>query len=112
MKNVAALEEKLATTKELDEADASKKEAEDVVVAGERKLNLARRLTGALGSENERWVDNVVALQNNEKLPTGDVLLIGIGIYILHQTFHQSLQGTSHEEGLQTLPPEGVWQKC
>jgi hypothetical protein len=51
-------------------------------------------------------------LQNNEKLPTGDVLLIGISIYISDQTFHQSLQGTSHEEGLQTLPPEGVWQKC
>jgi dynein heavy chain len=76
MKNVAALEEKLATlTKELEEADASKKEAEDAVAAGERKLNLAQRLTGALGSENERWAENVVALRNNEKLLTGDVLL-------------------------------------
>lgn len=76
MKNVAALEEKLATlTQELREADISKKNAEDAVAAGERKLNLAQRLMGALGSENERWADNVIALRKTEKLLMGDVLL-------------------------------------
>lgn len=67
MENVAALEEKLATlTKELEEADASKQEAMDAVAAGERKLNLAQRLTGALSSENERWAENIVILRKNE----------------------------------------------
>ena len=76
MKNVATLEQKLATlTKELEEADASKKEAENAVVAGERKLNLAQRLIGALSSENQRWAENIVALRKNETFLTGDVLL-------------------------------------
>ena len=76
MKNVTALEEKLAAiTKELEEAATSKKEAEDAVAGGERKLNLAQRLTGALCSENERWAENIVTLRENEKLLTGDVLI-------------------------------------
>lgn len=76
MANVAALEDKLSRlTNELNEANASKKDAMDAVVTGERKLNLAQRLTTALSSENERWAENVVALRKNEKLLTGDVLL-------------------------------------
>lgn len=76
MENVAALEEKLSRlTNDLNEATASKQEAMDAVAAGERKLNLAQRLTTALSSENERWAENVVTLKKNEKLLTGDVLL-------------------------------------
>ena len=76
MKHVSALEEKLAKlSKEFDEANASKKEAMDAVEKGERKLNLAQRLTNALSSENERWSDNVHILRNDAKLLTGDVLV-------------------------------------
>jgi len=76
MANVAALEEKLSRlTTELNEANSSKKEAMDAVAAGERKLNLAQRLTTALSSENQRWAENVITLRKNEKLLTGDVLL-------------------------------------
>lgn len=76
MENVASLEEKLAKlTKELNEANASKQEAEDAVSGGEKKLNLAKRLTTALASENERWAENVQGLRQQEKLLTGDVLL-------------------------------------
>lgn len=76
MENVAALEEKLSKlTTDLGEANASKKEAMDAVAGGERKLDLAQRLTNALSSENERWAENVITLRKNEKLLTGDVLL-------------------------------------
>ena len=73
---VAELEEKLAKlTKELNEANTSKQEVMDAVEKGERKLNLAQRLTNALGSENERWGDNVQHLRNDEKLLIGDALI-------------------------------------
>ena len=76
MKNVAALEQKLAKlTEELDEANSSKKEAMDAVEKGEKKLNLAQRLTTALSSENERWGDNVLILRQDKKLLVGDVLV-------------------------------------
>ena len=74
--HVGELKSKLARlTADLEEANASKKEAMDAVDRGERKLNLAQRLTNALSSENERWDENVKALRKNSKLLTGDVLL-------------------------------------
>ena len=76
MKHVATLEEKLAKlTKELKEANASKKEAMDAVEKGDRKLNLAQRLTNALSSENERWGDNVQSLRDDAELLIGDALI-------------------------------------
>jgi dynein heavy chain len=74
--HVAELRSKLATlTADLEEANASKQEAMDAVDRGERKLNLAQRLTTALSSENERWGENVETFRKNSKLLTGDVLL-------------------------------------
>ena len=76
MENVAELQEKLAKlTKNLGEANVSKQEAMDSVARGERKLNLAQRLTNALSSENQRWGENVLVLREGAKLLTGDVLL-------------------------------------
>ncbi len=76
MKHVADLEEKLAKlTTDLNKANASKKEAMDAVDKGERKLNLAQRLTTALSSENERWGENVQVLRKDEELLVGDVLV-------------------------------------
>lgn len=75
MQHVANLEEKLAKlTNELNEANASKQEAMDAVEKGERKLNLAQRLTTALSSENERWGENVLVLRRDAELLVGDVL--------------------------------------
>lgn len=42
---------------------------------GQRKLDLAQRLTGALSSENDRWAENVIQLRADMELLTGDVLL-------------------------------------
>ena len=76
MQYVAELEQKLAKlTKELNEANISKKVAMNAVEKGERKLNLAQRLTNALSSENERWGDNVQNLRDDEKLLIGDALI-------------------------------------
>jgi len=76
MAHVANLEEKLAKLNhELQEANKNKQEAMDAVKKGERKLNLAQRLTNALSSENERWAENILNLRNNSKLLTGDVLM-------------------------------------
>jgi len=74
--HVDELKEKLAKlTHDFEVANASKQEAMDAVDQGERKLNLAQRLTTALSSENERWGENVQTLRRDAKLLTGDVLL-------------------------------------
>lgn len=76
MKHVTELEEKLAKlTAEFNEANASKQEAMDAVDKGEKKLNLAQRLTNALSSENDRWGENVKVLKDEEKLLVGDALI-------------------------------------
>eukprot|EP00968_Pinguiococcus_pyrenoidosus_P000337 scaffold23_cov268-Pinguiococcus_pyrenoidosus.AAC.7 len=74
--NVAELEAKLAKlTIELDAATKDKQEAIDSVARGERKLNLANRLTTALASENVRWGENIQVLRSDKELLMGDVLL-------------------------------------
>lgn len=51
------------------------RQALDSVSKGQRKLDLAQRLTGALSSENDRWAENVIQLRADMELLTGDVLL-------------------------------------
>ena len=76
MAKVADLESKLAKlTDEFDAANAEKQEAMDAVERGQRKLDLAQRLTGALASENVRWAENIVTMEADKELLTGDVLL-------------------------------------
>eukprot|EP00903_Cladosiphon_okamuranus_P015249 g14093.t1 len=73
---VAELEAKLAKlTAEFNAANSDKQEALDSVSKGQRKLDLAQRLTGALSSENDRWAENVIQLRADMELLTGDVLL-------------------------------------
>merc|ERR1711871_1315183 len=67
--NLARLEAELA------EANATKQAAADAVAKGTAKLDLAQRLVNALASENVRWAENVVKLQQDEELLVGDVLL-------------------------------------
>ena len=55
----------------VDEKNRAIKEAERCA----RRLNLAQRLIKALGSENERWGQSIVQLDNQLKLIVGDVLM-------------------------------------
>jgi len=76
MEQVAMLESKLAKlTAELDAANAEKQDAMDSVERGQKKLDLAQRLTNALASENVRWAENIVTMEGEKELLTGDVLL-------------------------------------
>jgi dynein heavy chain, axonemal len=58
-----------------DEANRKKQAAIDEVELGQRRLDLAQRLTGALGSEKVRWAENVVELKARAEFLIGDVLL-------------------------------------
>lgn len=64
----------------------SLRQALDSVSKGQRKLDLAQRLTGALSSENDRWAENVVDLRADMELLTGDVLLAASFIRCKHST--------------------------
>eukprot|EP00946_MAST-07B_sp_MAST-7B-sp1_P001405 g1405.t1 len=73
---VAALQAKLqGLTEQFDAATKSKEEAIETVRAGKERLDLAQRLTAALGSEGVRWTANIKLLQRNFDLLVGDVLL-------------------------------------
>jgi len=56
---------------EMAEKEAALNEAERC----RTRLDLAQRLVAALGSENERWANAIVNINNEEKLVTGDVLI-------------------------------------
>lgn len=76
MDQVAELESKLAKlTAELNAANTEKQEALDTVERGQKKLDLAQRLTNALAAENVRWGENIVTMEADKELLTGDVLL-------------------------------------
>jgi len=76
LQKVAELQEKLDKLNiEFDQANAEKNDALEQVARGEKKLNLAQRLTGALSSENERWGINIQTFKAEKELLTGDVLL-------------------------------------
>jgi dynein heavy chain len=62
-------------TEEYNKADADKKEAVDTAERGKLKLELAQRLTVALGSEEVRWAAGIESLQADGELLIGDVLL-------------------------------------
>lgn len=76
MEQVAELESKLAVlTSELNAANAEKQEALDTVEKGQKKLDLAQRLTNALASENVRWAESIILMEADREILTGDVLL-------------------------------------
>ena len=54
---------------------ATKQKAMDEAAACEKKLNLARRLVGALGAEQERWSQSIIDLGDYLQIVIGDVLL-------------------------------------
>ena len=76
MELVADLEDKLAKlTTDLSAANAEKQMALEIVEKGQKKLDLAQRLTNALASENVRWAENIVTMEADKQLLVGDVLL-------------------------------------
>ncbi len=76
LEQVAELQAKLdSLNREFAQANTEKQEALQSVERGERKLNLAQRLTHALSSENERWALNIEQFAAQKELLVGDVLL-------------------------------------
>jgi dynein heavy chain len=62
----------------LDTYDAAMKEKNDAIAEQDRcnrKLDLAQRLVGALGSEQERWAQSIIDIGDLIKVIIGDVLL-------------------------------------
>ena len=62
----------------MDEFQAAMDDKNNAVAEAERcerKLNLAQRLVGALGSEQERWSQSIIDLGEYLKVIIGDVLL-------------------------------------
>lgn len=75
-KRVEALQLRLAIlTNELHEAEAQRQEAQNVAEKGKMKLELANRLTTALGSEQSRWSEGIDILKGERDLLVGDCLL-------------------------------------
>ena len=73
---VAALQERLdVLTTEYNAAESQRKEAQDIADKGKLKLELANRLTSALGSEQVRWTEGIERLQKEKELLVGDCLL-------------------------------------
>ena len=59
----------------MEAANAQKKEAVDLVDISQTRLDLAQRLTGALGSEKVRWAETISEIEEVEQYLAGDVLL-------------------------------------
>lgn len=73
---VAALEAKLATlTAEFEETNKAVQDAIAVVERGRLRMQLATRLTMALGSESVRWAEELAQLQSTADQLTFDVLI-------------------------------------
>jgi len=62
----------------MDTYNAAMKEKNDAIAEQDRcnrKLDLAQRLVGALGSEQERWSQSIIDIGELIKVIIGDVLL-------------------------------------
>ena len=62
-------------TKDFNAAEAEKTAAINEVTSGQRRLDLANRLTSALADENVRWAEGVEKLNQDKEVLVGDVLL-------------------------------------
>jgi dynein heavy chain len=73
---VKDLQEKLdVLTTQYNEAESSRIEAQEIADKGKMKLELANRLTAALGSEKVRWGEGVESLIKERSLLVGDCLI-------------------------------------
>ena len=62
-------------TTEFNAAEAQRLEAQNIAEKGKLKLDLANRLTSALGSEQDRWTEGVSTLGTQRAYLVGDCLL-------------------------------------
>jgi len=70
------LEDKLAIlVAQFDEAIANKNAAGAQADKCAAQMNLATRLTTSLASENDRWAEGIIKLEENLGVIVGDVLL-------------------------------------
>lgn len=84
---VAALQERLdVLTVEFNEAESQRLEAQHVAEKGKMKLELANRLTAALGSEKVRWGESIERLRGERVLLVGDCLLAAAFISYIGQS--------------------------
>ena len=73
---VAELQAKLdELTAEFNSAEAQRLEAQNIAEKGKMKLELANRLTNALGSEQDRWTEGITNLTNQRDFMIGDCLI-------------------------------------
>ena len=73
---VAELQARLdKLTEEFNAAEASRLEAQHIAENGKMKLELANRLTVALGSEKVRWSESIEQLRDEREFLVGDCLL-------------------------------------
>jgi len=74
-------------TEEFNKANNDRAEAQDTADRGKTKLELAQRLTNALGSEGSRWSAGIDTLEAKTELIVGDALLASAFIsYVKMQT--------------------------
>ena len=107
---VAELQAKLDDlTVQFNAAEEQRLQAQNTADKGKMKLELANRLTNALGSEKERWTEGVASLTIQREFLTGDCLLGAAFIsYIgpFTKQYRESLLSTTLIPLLQ-LPPVG-----
>jgi dynein heavy chain len=73
---VAELQAKLdILTADFNAAEDSMKDAQNTANKGKMKLELANRLTNALGSERQRWLDGIEGFKAEREVLVGDCLL-------------------------------------
>eukprot|EP01033_Poteriospumella_lacustris_P003465 gene3469-2562_t len=110
-KRVETLQARLdVLTKELHEAEAQRQEAQETAERGKTKLELANRLTTALGSEKTRWSEGIEVLKYERDLLVGDCLLASTFISYIGP-FTKSYRESLIEETLTPLltnPPVGA----
>lgn len=110
-KRVEALQARLdILTKEFNEAESQRKEAQEIAEKGKTKLELANRLTYALGSEKVRWGEGINRLKDEKELLVGDCLLAAAFISYIGP-FTKAYRERLMEETLIPLvakPPVGV----
>lgn len=110
-KRVETLQARLdILTKELHEAESQRQEAQDTAERGKLKLELANRLTNALGSESTRWSEGIETMKAERDLLVGDCLLASTFISYIGP-FTKSYRESLVDETLTpllTAPPVGA----
>lgn len=108
---VQALQHKVdLLTEEFNLVESQRMEAQSIAERGKMKLELANRLTNALGSEKIRWGEGITRLRTERTLLVGDCLLASVFISYIGP-FTKSYRETLMDNTLIPLvsaPPVGA----